>query len=162
MMSFEELENHSDRRDPRGTVKLFLQVLHGLSTDENAARELIPLFLPKPSLKADPRTKSGFAIGLSDEYYVAELLKKPNIMRSYFGGTPENDYVPVDGFEPLFVDGRPTVIEEKEAKIFVRSLGKEFPSPVSLKRNSDGVWKVFSWSSIATGVKTPTAEAEDF
>lgn len=161
-MTYEELENHPDRRDAKGTVNLFLRVLHSLSTDEKAAREALPLFLPKPSLKADPRQKSGFAVGMSDEYYVAELVKKPQIMRSYFGGTPENGYVPDDAFELKFVDGKPTVIEEKEAKIFVFSLGKDFPTPIGLKRNGEGIWKVFNWSSVATGVKQTTAEAEDF
>jgi hypothetical protein len=42
---------------------------------------------------------------------------------------------------------------EKESKIFMQSGGKDNPTPVQLKKNKEGYWKLFNASSIATGVK---------
>jgi hypothetical protein len=71
--------------------------------------------------------------------------------RSYLGGTPENGYR-CDYHHPI------RILEqsdrgETESKVFVQSGGKDLPSPVHLRKNADGVWKLFNVSSLATGVK---------
>lgn len=162
MMTFEELSNHPDRRDPIRATRLFMRVLHWLSINEPAAREMIPLFLPKPQLKPHTAKPSGFTLGMSDDYLVYQLVQKPQIMRSYFGGTPENNYVEIVDFEPEVDSNPPGFVEEKEAKLFVKSAGKDHPTPIGLKRNNEGIWKVFNWSSFATGVRPTLADEGDF
>ncbi len=45
-------------------------------------------------------------------------------------------------------------IFHKDRKLFVKSGGKDNASPVVLKKNNSGIWKVFEYSSLYTGVKT--------
>ena len=162
MLTYDEVANHEDRKDPKGTIRLFLRVLNQLAMNKDEAMEMIPIFFPKNQLNESGTTRSGFALRSSDSYLVEQLLQKPNVVPSYLGGTPDNEYTPSGELEPVFIEGRPTVISEKEAKIFIRSGGKDNPTPVGLKRNKHGIWKIFNWSSIATGVKPPASTADDF
>ena len=50
---------------------------------------------------------------------------------------------------------------ENDCKIFIQSGGKDMPSPVSLRRNNQGIWKLFEFSSLYTGVK-PDHDQRDF
>jgi hypothetical protein len=42
---------------------------------------------------------------------------------------------------------------EKESKVFIQSGGKDNPSPVQLRKNDEGYWKIYEYSSLYTGVK---------
>jgi len=74
-----------------------------------------------------------------------------NSAKSYLGGTPENNYL-YDYSCPLEILGNSDRGED-ESKIFIQSGGKDLPTPVHLRKNSNGEWKLFNVSSMATGVK---------
>jgi len=81
-----------------------------------------------------------------------------NAAKSYLGGSPENGY-------SYSYDHPIEVLEqsergETESKIFIQSGGKDLPSPVHLRRNANGAWKLFNVSSLATGVRR--ADSGDF
>jgi hypothetical protein len=57
------------------------------------------------------------------------------------------------------------VRKEKQAKglkIFIQSGGKDMPTPVYVRENSSGQWKLTNYSSICTGVKKTVEEEGDF
>lgn len=49
----------------------------------------------------------------------------------------------------------------ERAYVFIQSGGKDFPSPFVAKCNNQGVWKLFEFSSIYTGVKADK-DVKDF
>jgi hypothetical protein len=80
---------------------------------------------------------------------------KAPIPASYLGGTPANHYTP--DYNTIIADDvtykAVRTRTDTECKIFIRSGGKDNASPVVLKRNNAGMWKVFEYSSLYTGVK---------
>ena len=138
------------RKSAKGAVHLFLLALHLFSTDEEKAKSFFPLLLPK-----------GEASSRSTWFNLKRLRDNPHWIRSYLGGTPKNGYECKELLEPLF-DDRQSTVGEGRAKVFVWSSGRDLSVPVTLRRNNEGHWKVFGWSSLAMGVKKATVNAGDF
>ena len=131
-----------------GTIKCFLLgVLEYLDGNEDAEK-MIAMTLPKNKISNNVK------------YYLQYQFDKRNA-GSYLGGTPDNEYA-------YSYDNDPVIVEDsskrsaKKSKIFVQSGGKHFASPVHLKKNKEGYWKLFNVSSLATGVKKTASEEGDF
>ena len=146
----EALANSPKRKSAKGTVHLFLLALHLFTSNEDRAKELFPLFLP-----------IGEASSRTTWYHLGRLRDNPHWIRSYLGGTPENGYECKELLEPLF-DDRQTFIGEDRAKVFLWSSGRDLSVPVTLRRNNEGNWKLFSWSSLIMGVKRAKIKDGDF
>ncbi len=149
-MKFAEFESKWNElgTTEEGTIKCFLMgVLEYLDGNENAEK-MIAMTLPKNKISSNVK------------YYLQYQFDKHNT-GSYLGGTPDNDYA-------YSYDNDPIIVEDsskrgaKKSKIFVQSGGKDFASPVHLKKNKDGYWKLFNVSSLATGVKPLSSEKDDF
>jgi hypothetical protein len=50
----------------------------------------------------------------------------------------------------------------KGLKIFIDSGGKDLNTPVQLRENSSGQWKLTEYSSVCTGVRKTVEEEGDF
>ncbi|KQC14913.1 MAG: hypothetical protein APR63_04845 [Desulfuromonas sp. SDB] len=127
-----------------GAIKAFLIGVIEYLEDEDKGNKMIALTLPKNYLLND---------GTPGRNAFLEYFKKDkgNCAKSYLGGTPDNNYHYQYDF-PLDMETN-SEQGEWESKIFIRSGGKDNPSPVHLKKNQDGYWKLFNVSSLATGVK---------
>ncbi len=89
------------------------------------------------------------------KYLINQLDKRPKILRSYLG-TEMPDYQVSDSskFEITFLPAKTQKFEKlKRWKIFVQSSGKDFPTPITLKKVGK-TWKIAEFSSICTGVKS--------
>ena len=75
------------------------------------------------------------------------------IPASYLGGTPANHYAADYNHTIATTLHKHGLNDETNAKVFVQSGGKDFQSPVTLKRNNAGTWKITEFSSLYTGVK---------
>ena len=74
--------------------------------------------------------------------------------KSYLGGSPDNGYS-YDYDHPIVILPQSDRGED-ESKIFVQSGGKDLPSPVHLRRNAAGIWKLFNvivLTSVASGTE---------
>jgi len=103
---------------------------------------------------------SGLKLGKSAKYYIGQFKNNKNIARSYVGGTNTNSYKYSKSSLTMTV-----VRKEKQAKglkFFIHSDGKDNPTPVYLRENSSGQWKLTNYSSICTGVKKTVEEEGDF
>jgi len=49
-----------------------------------------------------------------------------------------------------------------QLKIFIDSGGKDMDTPVQLRENSSGQWKMTEYSSICTGIRKTVEEEGDF
>ena len=87
---------------------------------------------------------------------------RPYVARSYIQGTsPENQYAIPSG--PLQVKIREQVrdVADDRAKVFVHSTGADSPRPITLLKNSRGVWKAKAYGSLDVGVRPPVAATDD-
>jgi len=141
-------------KTPEGAVKcLIIAALETVKEGNKDGKKMWGMVLPKDYVtgSGEPDTTQRTAI----EQF-GRQIKGTNfngaIAASYLGGTPENGYTYSYDNNVDLVQGQGK-IGESEAKIFVKSGGKDNPSPVILKKNKDGYWKVFEYSSLFTGVK---------
>jgi hypothetical protein len=130
-----------------GAIKCFLlAVLEHLEGNEEA-EEMITMTLPHNEISSNVR------------YYLDSQFDK-HVAGSYLGGTPDNEYS-YSYDNNVEVAEKSTKRGKKKSKIFVQSGGKDLASPVHLRKNKDGYWKLFNVSSLATGVK-PLGDPDDF
>ena len=135
-----------------GAIKCYLIGVLEYIDNNKDAEKMISKTLPKSHLndKGLPEKK--------EIYYLTLYKKYPNNAKSYFGGTPDNNYqYSVDN--DLIINSN-SQRGEKSSKIFVQSGGKDLGTPVHLKKNKHGYWKLFNTSSLATNVKK--IEDDDF
>lgn len=162
-MTFEEFKTmwETEAKTELGAVKMYLIGIVELVKEENKdAKKMIAMCVPKGEFNEDFKPKR------SQQFYINQFARKVKgtdfygaIATSYFGGTPENGYKH-DYKNALVEKQAGSSHGEKESKIFVQSAGKDNPSPVVVKKNKDGFWKLFNISSLCTGVKV--IKSDDF
>lgn len=150
--SLEELTalSQSDLSKPENTCAMFLLALNLYVKDKNAGIEAINILRgPRP-------------LGNYDIQFLRDRLRgKEYLPLAYFdGATAENNYTPNVplGLEVL-PDSRPQDIEEGYIRLFLKTAGADSPRPIKL-RTKDGKWYLWEYSSILTGIRTPSAKAQ--
>ncbi len=137
-------------KSEEGAIKCFLIGIMEFNKKNKDALKMIALTQPKSNLKASGDPGSIAMLG--------QFKQKPNVAPSYLGGTPANGYK--GSYNNDLDVQKNSQRGEKESKLFIKSGGKHSPSPVRLKKNKHGYWKLFELSSLATGVER--IEDDDF
>jgi hypothetical protein len=147
--------------DPRQTVLFFLIAAYNYMTDKKVGENMATVVLPKTFLLTNTSSPTGFKLNQRGDGYLLEHMREnPRIVNSYLGGTPDNNYKIDPANIDMHVVAEATV--ETDATIKVQSAGKDLDSPCFLRKNNEGQWKLFGFSSIATGVKKTEQEKGDF
>jgi len=101
----------------------------------------------------------GWKLGPRDMQLIRmQIGTHPHLPRSYFrGATPENGYeLPPPPFVCEFAhnpySGDP---DSGRFKAFIECSGASSPRPVTVQRNDQGLWQVYQWSSLVTGIQRP-------
>ena len=142
---FEKMWNKLGKTEEGATKCYIIAAMEHVNGNKDGAK-MAAMTLPKPHLN-----KSGLP-GSSEKYLLDHMKEEGgNTPKSYLGGTVDNGY-------DYSYDNNITALPQskkgdKESKIFIQSGGKDNPTPVQLKKNKDGYWKLFNTSSIGTGVK---------
>ena len=162
--NFEEFKAGFDKDGKKPKLAVFyylIGVLEYVTGDKKQGDPMITLTLPKDYCTEDPASPSGFRLPKGGEgFFVEHMLESPNIVKSYVGGNPDNNYeIDKDNLE-IHVIGK--AVKDKYAIIDIQSGGKDIYSRVKLKKNKVGIWKLYATSSIATGVQVTTEEVDDF
>ncbi|MCE1245601.1 MAG: hypothetical protein LWY06_03030 [Firmicutes bacterium] len=162
-MSLDEFQAlwEKEGKTPEGSVRcLIIAVLETVKEENPDGKKMWGMVLAKDYVdkNGEPDSTQRLAV---DQF--SRVVKGTNfrggIAASYLGGKPANGYASSYDAK-VVVDENNTRRSDNEVKLFVRSGGKDNPSPVLLKRNKDGYWKVFEYSSLFTGVKP--VENNDF
>lgn len=146
---------------PQGAVKMYIiAVLETVKEKNKEGLKMIGICLPKPELnnRKEPGKRHRFYLEQFSRHIKGTDFPGA-IAGSYLGGTPENGYSYSYDNSIELVESR-LDDENKAGKIFVQSGGKDMASPVHVKKNKDGYWKLFNVSSLCTGVKH--IESDDF
>lgn len=147
--------------DPRQTVFFFLIAVYNYMTDQKLGEDMATIPLAKTFLLASTESPTGFKINRAGDGYLMEHMREsPRIINSYLGGTPDNNYELDPENIDMHIVGE--VIEGTDAAIKIKSSGKDLDTPCPLRKNKDGQWKLFGFSSIATGVQQTETEKGDF
>jgi hypothetical protein len=151
-----------DAKKPEHSIMYYLIAALNAEKDPKLADAMMTVVVSKKDCLEDGRSPSGLKLNARGSgYYLKQFMKNKNIARSYVGGTNDNDYKITKSKLKMTVV-RKEERSEKSVKIFIQSGGKDLPTPVGLKRNREGLWKLTNYSSICTGVKPPKSEEDDF
>lgn len=164
-MSLDEFRTlwENEGRTPEGSVRcLLIAVLETVKENNKDGLKMWGMVIPK-----DDVTASGEPLPSIASFQLSQFARqvpgtsfRGGIAASYIGGCPANAYS-YSYSNRVSVDEGSTRRKADEVKLFVKSGGKDNPSPVTLKKNKDGYWKIFNYSSLYTGVRPATA-ANDF
>ena len=135
-----------------GAIKcLLVAVLETFKENNADGKKMWGMTIPSDQLtpKGEPGTKHTTAMSQFGQT-VPGTDFKGGIAASYLGGMPSNKYKP-DYNTTIKILNQSR--GDKENKVFVQSGGKDNPSPVQLRQNDDGYWKISEYSSLYTGVK---------
>jgi hypothetical protein len=161
-MTFAEFEKlwQVEARTPTGCIRCLCVAAYEWWGNKNPeGSKMYALCLPKDQVLGDGTPKRGYFMEQFNKKAGSSISKgqtKAPIPASYIGGTVANHYRP--NYAQSVVEDKKWkhahVNTDQEVKIFVQSGGKDMPSPVLLRKNGAGFWKIFEYSSLYTGIKT--------
>ncbi|MGV8120135.1 MAG: hypothetical protein AB2L14_10290 [Candidatus Xenobiia bacterium LiM19] len=155
-MSLADFRSLWDRegKTPEGAIKcLLIAVLETVKEENPDGLKMWGIPLPKDTLSPNGQPSPGHVNFIITQFgrQIQGTGFRGAIAASYLGGSPQNGYK-YSYSNTVSVDSR-NAQGGDEVKIFIRSGGKDNPSPVTLKRNNSGYWKIFNYSSLYTGVR---------
>ncbi len=149
-----------DAGKPENTIMYYLIAALNIEKDPKLADAMMTVVVSKRDCVEHGGSPSGLKLGNSAKYFIGQFKRNVNIARSYVGGTNTNNYKIRKSSLIM------TVVSKKDhgkgLKIFIQSGGKDLPTPLQLRKNSSGQWKLTNYSSICTGVKKTVEEEGDF
>ena len=144
---------------PQGGAAMMVVALLVYIEDEDLGRQCLAIAVDRDKLSEGPKGYQGWQLRASDIWLLhSQIKEKPYIARSYVkGATPDNGYrLPEFPYTLEFSDipysGDP---ETGTYKVFITSSGASSPRPVTVKRNDQGMWKAYEWSTLIVGVQEP-------
>ncbi len=153
-------EWEKDAGKPENTIMYYLIAALNIKKDPKLADQMMTVVVSKKHCIEDSSSPTGLKLGRSAKYYIGQFQHNENIARSYVGGNPANNYR-IDKDKLVM-----TVVKKDEygkgLKIFIDSEGKDFDTPVQLRKNNSGQWKLIEYSSICTGVQKTHEDEGDF
>ena len=149
-----------DAGKPEHAIMYYVIAALNVEKDPKLANAMMTVVVSKKDCVNSPSSPSGLKLGKSAKYFVGQFKKNPRIARSYVGGTPENDYKITKSKLTMTVTKKQK--HGKGLKIFIDSGGKDFDTPLQLRENSSGQYKLTEYSSVCTGVQKTIKEQGDF
>ena len=146
--------------DPYNVIMLYLIAALQVEKNPMIAENMMTIIVSKKDCLEDNMSPTKLRLGHSAKYFLTRFQENSNIARSYVGGSPENDYHIDESLLEMKVV-REEVINER-LKVFIKSGGKDFLTPVQVQKNRYDQWKLVEYSSICTGVKKPSSKENDF
>lgn len=155
---FESLQSNL-AKTPEGAVSLIVLAIHLYGKDQTLGNQsLISSVLIKNRQKSNkPTAYKGEDLGNGDRFLIGQLDKYKMLANAYFKGSePANGYTPAN---PLTVETftNPYSGEESSGriKLFVATKGAASFRPVTVEKDSDGLWRAKEFSSICVGMMPP-------
>jgi hypothetical protein len=152
-------------KEPQGGAAMMVVALFTYVEDEMLGRQCLAIAASRERLEEGPKGYKGWQLRASDVWLLHTQIKgKDYVLKSYVKGTsPENGYeLPAPPYEFTFNEnphsGDPGM---GTYKVFITSSGASSPRPVTVKRNDEGIWKAYEWSTLIVGVEPPGQEVSD-
>ncbi|MBC7250629.1 MAG: hypothetical protein H5T62_10135 [Anaerolineae bacterium] len=150
---------------PEGGAAVFILALLTYTLNEELGRQCLVVAIDREWLQEGSGGYRGQQLRLTDMRRIQTQLKNRSYLpRSYIrGALPENGYqLPVPPYTLQFVDNPYSGDHDSGTyKVFVVSSGATSPRPIRVRRNKQGVWKAYEWSSLIVGVREPVQDIRD-
>ncbi len=149
-------------KTPEGGAAIFVLATIKYTQDPEMGRHWViiatdPYWLSSSSAG---RAYKGFDLGNSANFSLQQTDSKKYIPYSYIKGTSAaNGYQPGNTPYKISIE-RSTDAGDGMIKIFVQTSGADTARPITMNKNSAGIWKGFEYSSIFVGVKQPIVKSK--
>ncbi|MBX7058877.1 MAG: hypothetical protein K1X75_12495 [Leptospirales bacterium] len=149
---------------PQGGAAAFIIALnmYAANAAEGQKALIVAAELSRLSRTNGAGSYRGFALGAGDMSLIQRQIQNATyIPRCYFAGTSWNDgYAASAPYTMNFTTNRFSGSEASgQVKVFVACSGASTPRPITVVRNSNGVWKAKEWSSVLVGIHAPASSA---
>lgn len=166
VVQFVDLRDELVQVPAGGAVMMVLALLLYAQAPKSAlGKSCLTIAVDRSRISQDRDGYKGWSLNLADLRLIhSQLNGRGYIARSYFHGTAlENAYALPTAPYNFIISDNPYSGDMKSGtyKVFVLSSGAATPRPVTLRRNSRGLWKALEWSSLITGVRPPAADVDD-
>ncbi len=146
---------------------LFLHALLARSQDKALGDQMVVMALDKGELtKGD--TYKGYTWGRGAGYHMDRLENLPHVARAHTKGSVAENGYEADLTKPVTLIFRKQTkyvpkLDSGKYKVFACTSGAATCRPIALKRNTKGIWKVGSFSSISVDIRkaAPTDDGDD-
>ncbi len=159
----ESIEDYLELREslgqtPEGAAALFVVAMIRYGQDPVVGMHFFTVILVNDSAQIRPTSKGGykgFEPSASAQYLIKRIDNNAHVGHSYVSGTsPANGYQ-IGSFPVEVETSRNNYSQQNDGaiRLFVRSSGADSPRPLTLKKNSQGIWKVAEFSSLVVGIR---------
>ncbi|HUU77689.1 MAG TPA: hypothetical protein VMX55_05045 [candidate division Zixibacteria bacterium] len=149
--------------EPEQSVLFLLIAAYNYCKNPKIGEPMATLILSNKHNQKSSSSPSGYVLGPTNKELLKHMAEDINIAKSYLGANYEDDYkFNEDKIAMDLLGVQPEDETGKYVKVFIKSGGKDMPTPVGLARNKDGQWKITEFSSIATGCRKPSSVEDDF
>jgi hypothetical protein len=149
---------------PQGGAAMMVLALLVHVDDETIGRQCLTMAVDRGRLQDGEGGHRNLRLARTAQSRIdQQLATQPYLPRAYVrGARPENDYQLPDPAYVIEFTHNPHSGDEASGriKVFVVCSGAASPRPVTVRRNSRGVWKADEWSSLVMGI-IPLAGVED-
>ena len=157
--SFEAMRD-SIASTPEGGAVAFVIALKMYMTNPTEGIKAIIVAVDQGNLGKSNSSESykGYGLDNSAKFLIGQLKGKPNTVNSYLpGSSRQNGYTPANPPYNFTLSSNrfSGSVESGEFKVFIPSSGADTPRPITMKRNTKGIWKASGFSSIVVGVAAP-------
>ncbi|MBM9499566.1 hypothetical protein JWG44_04795 [Leptospira sp. 201903071] len=151
---------------PQGALVSLLSALDLYSKNKEEGTKALILIVDSSLLNSDSNGYKGFSLSKNITDLIRRQLEQhPYLIGSYLpGSSATNNYKPNSApYQFNLTANRFSGTEESgQRKLFIPSSGADSARPVTLKKNTKGVWKAHEFSSLLVGIKKPiTKNAAD-
>jgi len=153
---FVKLRNKT-AKTPEGGAAMFMLALKIYNDNNELGEKFLVLSVDINQLRSGDVYK-GYKVGSSDMSLIKRQLNNNNkIPNAYIeGANLKNNYSVNLPYIYKFSHNKYSGDKSQgKFKVFVKCYGADSPRPIHLRKNSKGIWKAVSWSSVLVGIKKP-------
>lgn len=150
-------------KTPEGGAVIMLLAMLKYTEDEELGKKFLIIALDRSQLVEVMRGTNVKGYGLMDSlnYHLDRLSKKKYMPRSYILGTsPENGYTLPDlPYKIEIFRTKYSIIKKgKQVKLFLTCTGADSIRPITLSKNTRGIWKALEYSTLFVEPRPPVLE----
>ncbi len=160
------MKSSSELERAYGGASLFLYALMVRSQNKALGDKMVVMTLDKGELTKGPVYKGYTWRRGGPGYHLDRLAKRPHIAFSHAKKSTRSNEYRINGKRPVSLVFRKQSkyvpkIGSGKYKVFACTSGASTCRPIALRRNSKGIWKVKSFSSISVDIQAPSRDDGD-
>lgn len=147
---------------PEGGAAIFVTAMLVFEDDKALGETFLTIALDASNLRASKSGYKGYEPGVTYQEHMRRARGGTVFARSYVEGTsPEKGYAAEAPYKMAFTRNKFSEKPNGDVTVFVACSGADSPRPLTMHKNSKGVWKAKEASSLFVGMRKPTKDDGD-